>query len=105
MAAELRACAAQEAEIQAALRAAGETVTEAEVAAQRLRDQAAEAELELASVTERLGACAERERRSRARRSRRSSLRRGPAQGAADAGRLEPLGEEQIASLKRAWNG
>ncbi len=40
MAGELRACAAAEAEIQAALRAAGETVTEAEVAAQRLRDQA-----------------------------------------------------------------
>jgi chromosome segregation protein len=55
MAGELRACAAQEAEIQAALRAAGETVTEAEVAAQRLRDQAAEAESELADVARRLG--------------------------------------------------
>ncbi|HWJ51601.1 MAG TPA: hypothetical protein VNR42_11295, partial [Solirubrobacteraceae bacterium] len=55
MAAELRACAAQEAEIQSALRAAGETVTEAEVAAQRLRDQVAEIELELQSVIERLG--------------------------------------------------
>jgi chromosome segregation protein len=55
MAAELRACAAHEAEIQAALRAAGEVVTAAEVAAQRLRDQAGEAELELRSVAERLG--------------------------------------------------
>jgi chromosome segregation protein len=55
MASELRACAAQEAEIQARLRAAGETVTAAEVAAQRLRDQTAEAELELASVAQRLG--------------------------------------------------
>jgi chromosome segregation protein len=55
MTAELRACAAQEAEIQAALRAAGEVVTEAEVAAQRLRDQVAEIELELRSVGERLG--------------------------------------------------
>jgi chromosome segregation protein len=55
MAAELRACAAREAEIQAALRAAGEVVTAAEVAAQRLRDQAGEAELELRSVAERLG--------------------------------------------------
>ncbi|MHB8242889.1 MAG: coiled-coil domain-containing protein, partial [Solirubrobacteraceae bacterium] len=55
MAAELRRCAAQEAEIQAALRAAGEAVTGAEVAAQRLRDQAEEAELELKTVTERLG--------------------------------------------------
>jgi chromosome segregation protein len=54
MASELRACAAQEAEFQAALRAAGETVTAAEVAAQRLRDQAGEAELELKTVAERL---------------------------------------------------
>jgi chromosome segregation protein len=55
MAGELRACAAQEAEIQARLRAAGETVTAAEVSAQRLRDQTAEAELELSTVVERLG--------------------------------------------------
>ncbi len=55
MATELRACAGEEAEIQALLRAAGETVTGAEVAAQRLRDQAGEAELELQSVIERLG--------------------------------------------------
>jgi chromosome segregation protein len=61
MAGELRSCAAQEAEIQAALRAAGETVTAAEVAAQRLRDQAEEAEIELATVAERLGAAAEPE--------------------------------------------
>jgi chromosome segregation protein len=55
MAAELSACAASEAEIQAGLRAQGEAVTSAEVAAQRLRDQFAEAELELCSVVERLG--------------------------------------------------
>jgi chromosome segregation protein len=55
MAAELRACAEQEAEIQSSLRAAGELVTEAEVAAQRLRDQAGEAELELRGVAGRLG--------------------------------------------------
>jgi chromosome segregation protein len=55
MAGELRACAVQEAELQAALRAAGETVTGAEVAAQRLRDQAGEAALELKTVAERLG--------------------------------------------------
>jgi len=55
MTSELRSCAAAEAEIQAALRAAGETVTAAEVAAQRLRDQSEEAELELRTVTERLG--------------------------------------------------
>jgi chromosome segregation protein len=51
---ELRACAAQEAEIQAMLRGAGELVTGAEVAAQRLRDQAAEAQLELEGVAQRL---------------------------------------------------
>jgi chromosome segregation protein len=61
MAGELRSCAAQEAEIQAALRAAGETVTAAEVAAQRLRDQAEEAEIELATVAERLGTAPEPE--------------------------------------------
>ena len=55
MSGELRACAAAEAEIQAALRTAGEAVTDAEVAAQRLRDQAAEVEHELRTVSERLG--------------------------------------------------
>jgi chromosome segregation protein len=55
MAGRLRECAAEEAEIQAALRTAGEAVTGAEVAAQRLRDQAAEVELELRSIVERLG--------------------------------------------------
>ncbi len=54
MAAELRACAAQEAEIQARLRARGEAVTAAEVAAQRLRDHTEEAVLELRSVREQL---------------------------------------------------
>src|SRR6202042_1346849 len=52
--AELRACAQEEAEIQAALRVEGEAVTGAEVAAQRLRDQAAEAREELREVCERL---------------------------------------------------
>jgi len=51
----LRAFAAEEAEIQTRLRALGETVTEAEVAAQRLRDRAQEIELECASVAEQLG--------------------------------------------------
>ena len=55
MTGRLRECAAEEAELQAALRAAGEAVTESEVAAQRLRDQAAEAEIESATVAERLG--------------------------------------------------
>jgi chromosome segregation protein len=50
MAGELRACAGEEAEIQASLRAAGEDVTGAEVAAQRLRDQAQEAAQEAQAV-------------------------------------------------------
>ncbi|HEV2997565.1 MAG TPA: AAA family ATPase, partial [Solirubrobacteraceae bacterium] len=50
VAGELRACASQEAEIQARLRAEGERVTVAEVSAQRLRDLSAEAELELRTV-------------------------------------------------------
>jgi chromosome segregation protein len=54
MTSELRACAAQEAEIQGRLRVAGEAVTAAEVGAQRLRDLAAEVELELGAVTEQL---------------------------------------------------
>jgi chromosome segregation protein len=52
--AELRACAQEEAEIQAALRVEGEAVTGAEVTAQRLRDQAAEAAEELREVSRRL---------------------------------------------------
>jgi chromosome segregation protein len=54
VAAELRACAQEEAEIQTRLRAFGETVTGAEVAAQRLRDQAGEAAEELSAIAERL---------------------------------------------------
>ncbi len=51
----LRACAHEEAEIQARLRAAGERVTSTEVAAQRSRDGAAEAEAGLGDVAGRLG--------------------------------------------------
>jgi chromosome segregation protein len=55
LARELRACAGEEAEIQARLRAGGDLLTDAEVAAQRLRDQAGEVELELSRIAERLG--------------------------------------------------
>jgi chromosome segregation protein len=54
MAGELRACAVEEAEIQAALRGASEAVTSAEVAAQRLRDQAQETTQEAQAVGEAL---------------------------------------------------
>jgi chromosome segregation protein len=50
MAGELRACAGEEAEIQALLRAAAENVTGAEVGAQRLRDQAQDAAQEAQAV-------------------------------------------------------
>jgi chromosome segregation protein len=59
MARELRECAGQEAEIQAALRGAGEAVTGAEVAAQRLRDQAQEATQEAQTVADLLELSAE----------------------------------------------
>jgi chromosome segregation protein len=52
MAGELRACASEEAEIQTQLRGAGEAVTGAEVAAQRLRDQAQEAAQEAQAVAD-----------------------------------------------------
>ena len=52
MARELRACAAEEAEIQAQLRGAGEAVTAVEVAAQRLRDRAQEAMQETQAVAD-----------------------------------------------------
>jgi chromosome segregation protein len=59
VAAELRACAKEEAEVQNRLRATGEAVTQAEVRAQQARDQAAEADQELAALAERLGLPAE----------------------------------------------
>ncbi len=55
MTGRLRECATEEARIQSELRAAGERVTDAEVGAQRLRDQAAEAEAEGAALADRLG--------------------------------------------------
>jgi chromosome segregation protein len=85
MTSELRACAEQEAEIQAALRAAGEVVTEAEVAAQRLRDQVAEIELELQGVAERLGLQAPEQ---------------APGEDGAAEQEIVRLSEEEIGSLR-----
>jgi chromosome segregation protein len=59
LAAELRACAKEEAEVQGRLRARNEAVTQAEVRAQQLRDQAADADGELRELAERLGLEAE----------------------------------------------
>jgi chromosome segregation ATPase len=83
VAAELRACGQEEVGIQTELRAAGEIVTEAEVAAQRLRDQVAEAEESLREIAERLGpASAE-----------------APSAGHPQAER-GPLAEEEVLSLQ-----
>ncbi|MDX6665238.1 MAG: chromosome segregation protein, partial [Solirubrobacteraceae bacterium] len=51
----LRACASEEAAIQTQLRERGDTVTGAEVRAQQVRDQAAEAESELGALATTLG--------------------------------------------------
>jgi chromosome segregation protein len=55
LAAGLRACAQQEAEVQTRLKARGEAVTRAEVRAQQVRDQAKEAEAQLTALADRLG--------------------------------------------------
>ena len=59
LAAELRACAAQEAQVQQQLKAQGEAVTRAEVLAQQRRDQAQEADHELGELAAVLGLGAE----------------------------------------------
>jgi chromosome segregation protein len=59
LAAQLRACASEEAQIQAQLRERGEAVTSAEVRAQQARDHNADADHELAVLAEQLGLPAE----------------------------------------------
>ncbi len=59
VAAELRACAAEEAEIQRALHERSDAVTRAEVRAQQLRDHEAEVVATLGGLSERLGLAAE----------------------------------------------
>ena len=54
-AAALRACAGEEAELQGRLKGDSEAVTNAEVAAQQVRDSAADAERELTEIAGRLG--------------------------------------------------
>ncbi len=118
--AELRACAQEEAEIQAALRVEGEAVTGAEVAAQRLRDQAAEAQEELREVCQRLELpvpgsgstqpgdesdldAPEDERAGESRDAAEASppaSERESALGEAEAEPVEPLGEEQAQALR-----
>jgi len=59
LAARLRACAIEEAEIQRRLRECGDAVTVAEVRAQQARDQAAETDVELGALAQRLGLAAQ----------------------------------------------
>ncbi len=59
LAARLRACATEEAGIQGRLRERFDAVTDAEVRAQQMRDQAAETDHELEALAERLGLAAE----------------------------------------------
>jgi chromosome segregation protein len=59
LAAALRGCASEEAQIQTRLRERGEAVTSAEVRAQQARDQSADADHEFALLAERLGLPAE----------------------------------------------
>ncbi|HUR83756.1 MAG TPA: AAA family ATPase, partial [Solirubrobacteraceae bacterium] len=60
LAAQLRACATEEAEIQRRLRERGDLVTAAEVRAQQARDHACDADHELVLLAERLGLPADR---------------------------------------------
>jgi chromosome segregation protein len=92
--AELRECAREEAEIQTALRVEGEAVTGAEVAAQRLRDQAAEAMQELREVSERLELplpAADEPTRD---------AEEGSESATAAPEPVEPLDEEQVQALR-----
>jgi chromosome segregation protein len=102
MAVELRECAGEEAEIQASLRGAGEAVTGAEVAAQRLRDQAQEATQEAQAVAEKL------ELSPQARAEQAEPLERGQAEALAarverlrrrreQLGPVNPLAQEEYA--------
>ncbi len=59
LAAQLRTCAAEEAQIQTRLRELGDAVTSAEVRAQQARDHSADADHELVLLAERLGLPAE----------------------------------------------
>ncbi len=59
LAAELRACAGRENEVQGVLKRRGEDVTRAEVRAQQVRDHAADAEAQLAALAVKLGLEAE----------------------------------------------
>jgi chromosome segregation protein len=59
LAARLRTCAAEEAEIQRRLRACGDVVITTEVRAQQARDQAAETDHELGTLAQQLGLAAE----------------------------------------------
>jgi chromosome segregation protein len=98
----LRACAAQEAEIQATLRTSSEAVTTAEVAAQRLRDQAQEAELELNSLAGQLGidATAPADEGEDGAASADQAAHQDVAAGGGGTGAQSALDEQEVAALQ-----
>jgi chromosome segregation protein len=98
LAAQLRACAGEEEKIQTQLRAAGEVVTAAEVAAQRMRDQTAEAELELKGIAERLGWSSPETEPRRPTAEQAAPLKAPPVDAGIDEG-ASALGEEQVQAL------
>jgi chromosome segregation protein len=102
MTGELRECAAHEAQIQAELRACGEAVTAAEVAAQRLRDRAGEAELECATVAEQLGIAADAEPEADAEHGQEAEpvLEADQDQEAETVVQRQPLDEQEVQSLR-----
>jgi chromosome segregation protein len=94
---ELRACAAREAELQADLRGAGENVTAAEVAAQRVRDHADEAQLELGGLGERLGLATDPAADGASPDDEEGAAEAAPPSAVGGAGEL---GEEEIEALR-----
>jgi len=95
---ELTAFATREASIQAELKEAGQAVTDAEVAAQRSRDHAGEAELELEGILKRLGE--ETPASERPSQERPSEEEGAPATDSpAVDGAAEPLDEQAVAEL------
>jgi chromosome segregation protein len=99
IAGELRACAQQEASIQARLHGANEQLTEAEVRTQRARDQAADAEAELGELASRLSLAPEpasEERSDQDREALRARVER-LARRREQLGPVNPLAQEEYA--------
>ena len=99
LAAELRACAQQEASLQARLHGEHELLTEAEVRAQRARDQADDSETEVGELAERLSLVPEaaEEDLEAAERSALTALLERLARRREQIGPVNPLAQEEYA--------